>query len=84
MLMPMLVGLRLGRPFLGREMMVHIGVGVASERLMPTSTQLFRNTCSMLVRARPGLKAWPWMTAGVSDSTVSDVQRLQPAAVERD
>src|SRR5215472_5592924 len=43
-----------------------------SPSLIPTPTQLCGSTCSMLVRGiAPVVKAWPSMTAGVSDRTIS-------------
>ena len=71
MLVPVLIGLPLSGKFLGGEMMVRIGIGIAAQAVRtPYATQVFGNTCSMLLRGTtPEVKAWSSMTTGISDIT---------------
>jgi len=86
MLMPMLVGLRLASQFLGREMMVHIGVGIAPQTILDADfgPAVRQYVLDARPRHRPGCKGVALDDRrGVRQHRL-DVQRLQPAAVERD
>src|SRR5262249_58819439 len=85
-LMPMLVGLRPAGQFLGGEMVVHIGVGIAAKTVLDAEFDpaIRQYVLDAGARYRPGRKGVALdQRRGVRQYRL-DIQRLQPAAVERD
>jgi hypothetical protein len=66
------IGLLFAGELLGREVMVHAGIGITPQTVLDAdlTTQALGNTCSMLVRGTaPVVKACPSMTSGSSNNT---------------